>query len=170
MKKSELIIGNTYAYDRSRDELPSHVTKVKLISLESEGGYKRYAGAVLVEFETWMGWGENRTQGTRREYVQLYTLKGDYQSIINKIELRKKDREIQSLRGEIEKNRRIGVMNRHKGAFIEFGVSWYSFSEYRPDFTVPFTEEQFKTVSRLLETYNRDLAEAKAKAEEMANA
>jgi hypothetical protein len=35
---------------------------------------------------------------------------------------------------------------------------------------VEFSEEQFKTVSRLLETYNKDLADAKAKAEEAINA
>lgn len=170
MKKNELIIGNYYAYDRSRDTLPSYVTKVKLVSLDSEKGYRAKSNTVAVEFTSFRGFGDNREEYTRIEHVQLYTLKGDYQTVANEIELRKKDREIQSLRGQIEKNRRVGVQNQYKGAFIEFGISPYRFSDYRPDFTVAFTEEQFATVSRLLAAYNKDLADAKAKAEEMANA
>jgi len=90
----------------------------------------------------------------------------DSNSVANAIELSKKDMQINSLKSEIEKNRRVGVQNQYKGAFIEFGISPYRFSDYRPDFTVAFSEEQFKTVSKLLAAYNKDLAEAKAKAEE----
>jgi predicted transcriptional regulator len=166
MKKSELTIGNYYAYDRSRDVLPFNVTKVKLVSLDSEKGYRAKSGTVAVEFTRSRGWGENREEYAQVEYVQLYTLKGEFDSIVNKIELRKKDREIQSLQGQIEKNRRVGVQNRYKQAFIEFGISQYSFSDYRPDFTVSFTEEQFVTVSKLLAAYNKDLAEAQDDAKE----
>jgi predicted transcriptional regulator len=166
MKKSELVIGNYYAYDRSRDVLPFSVSKVKLVSLESEKGYRAKSGTVAVEFTRTRGWGENREEYAQVEYVQLYTLKGDYDTIANKIELRKKDREIQNLKGQIEKNRRVGVQNQYKGAFIKFGVPSYTFSDYRPNFTIAFTEAQFITVSRLLETYNKDLADAQAHAEE----
>jgi hypothetical protein len=74
--------------------------------------------------------------------------------------------QINNLKSEIEKNRRVGVMNRYKEAFIEFGIPSYTFRDYRPDFTIAFTEAQFVTVSRLLETYNKDLAEAQAHAKE----
>jgi hypothetical protein len=164
MKKSELVIGNYYAYSRTRDTLPSYVTKAKLISLESEGGWRSKSGTVQVEFT--YRYGSSTEEYTKREYVQLYTLKGDYEAIANKIELRKKDMQINSLKSEIEKNRRVGVQNQYKGAFIEFGISPYRFSDYRPDFTVAFTEEQFKTVSKLLAAYNKDLAEAQADARE----
>lgn len=166
MKKSELTIGNYYAYDRSRDVLPFSVSKVKLVSLESEKGYRAKSGTVAVEFTRSRGWGEHREEYAQVEYVQLYTLKGEFDSIVNQIELRKKDREIQNLKGQIEKNRRVGVMNKHKQAFIEFGISAWSFSDYRPDFTVAFTEAQFVTVSKLLAAYNKDLAEAQADARE----
>jgi hypothetical protein len=170
MKKSELTIGNYYAYDRSRDTLPFSVAKVKLVSLDSEKGYRAKSGTVAVEFTRTRGWGEHREEYTSIEHVQLYTLKGEFDSIVNQIELRKKDREIQTLKSQIEKNRRVGVQNQYKGAFIEFGISRYTFSDYRPDFTVAFSEEQFKTVSKLLAAYNKDLAEAQAKAEEAVNA
>ena len=166
MKKSELVIGNYYAYDRSRDVLPFSVAKVKLVSLDSEKGYRAKSGTVAVEFTRTRGWGDNREEYAQVEYVQLYTLKGDYETIANKIELRKKDMQINSLKSEIEKNRRIGVMNRYKEAFIEFGIPSYNFRDYRPDFTIAFTEAQFVTVSRILETYNKDLAEAQAHAKE----
>lgn len=169
MKKSELIIGNDYAYNRSRDANPNWVTKVKLVDLESERGYRAKSGTVGVEFISFRGFGDNREEFTRREYVQLYTLKGDYNTVANEIELRKRDDKIRSLESQIEKNRRVGVMNTHKGAFIEFGISPWTFRDYRPDFTIAFSEAQFVTVSRLLATYNKDLAEAKAQAEETAN-
>lgn len=162
MKKSELIIGNYYAYDRSRDTLPYSVTKVKLVGLDSEKGYRAKKGTVQVEMQSFRGWGDNREEYTRTEYVQLYTLKGDYDTVANAIELRKKDREIQSLKSQIEKNRRVGVMNQYKGAFIDFGISPWTFSEYRPDFTISFSEEQFVTISKLLKAYNAEQAELKA--------
>lgn len=162
MKKNELIIGNYYAYNRSRDTFPSSVTKVKLVSLESEKGYRAKRGTVGVEFEIYIGWGDNREKSTRVEFVQLYTLKGDYQTVANEIELRKKDQEIRSLRGEIEKARRVKVQNDNKQAFIDFGIAAWSFSDYRPDFRIQFTEDQFVTVAKLLKAYNKDLAELKA--------
>lgn len=165
MKKSELVIGNTYAYSRTREELPRYIDKVTLISTEPGKGYRDKAGSVLVEF-TRPGWGFDKEPRIEREYVQLYTLKGDYDAVLNQIELQKKDMEIQNLKSQIEKNRRLGVLNKYKEAFIKFGVPWHSFSEYRVTFNVEFTEEQFKTVSRLLEAYNKDLAEAQADARE----
>lgn len=170
MKKSELILGNDYAYSSKREDMPNYITRVKLVDLESERGYRSKSGTVGVEFTATRGWGDDREEYTRREYVQLYTLKGDYDTVYNAIELRKKDEKIRSLESQIEKNRRVGVMNTYKGAFIEFGISEYTFRDYRPDFTIAFTEAQFVTVSRLLATYNKDLAEAKAQAEETANA
>jgi uncharacterized membrane-anchored protein len=164
MKKSELVIGNDYAYSRTRDTLPSYVTKAKLISLDSEGGWRSKSGTVLVEFT--YRYGSSTEEYTKREYVQLYTLKGDYDKVVMNIELRKRDMQISSLKGEIEKNRRVGVQNQYKKAFIEFGIPSYTFRDYRPDFTIAFTEEQFKTVSRLLETHNKDVAEAQAHAKE----
>jgi hypothetical protein len=164
MKKNELTVGNYYAYDRSRDTLPFSVTKVKLVSLESEKGYRAKNGTVQVEFPAYRWAGGDREEYIRTEFVQLYTLKGDYDTIANAIELRKKDREIQTLRGQIEKTRRVEVMNKNKQAFIDFGVSPWTFSDYRPDFTIAFSEAQFITVSKLLATYNKDLAEAQADA------
>jgi hypothetical protein len=166
MKKNELTVGNYYAYNRSRDTLPSYVTKAKLVGLDSEKGYRAKSGTVAVEFAHTRGLGDNREEYKSVQYVQLYTLKGDYETIANKIELRKKDIQINNLQNQIEKNRRIGVMNQHKGAFIEFGIRPYAFSDYRPDFTIAFTEAQFVTVSKLLATYNKDLAEAQADARE----
>ena len=163
MKKSELIIGNYYAYDRSRDTNPSSVTKVKLVSLESEKGYRAKSGTVQVEIT--YRYGSSTEEYTKREFVQLYTLKGDYDTVAHEIELRKKDMQINSLKSEIEKNRRVGVMNTHKQAFIDFGIPSYTFRDYRPDFTIAFSEAQFVTISRLLATYNKDLAEAKAEAQ-----
>lgn len=162
MKKNELVIGNYYAYDRSRDALPFSVGKVKLVSLESEKGYRAKSNTVAVEFTGYRWAGGDREEYTRVEYVQLYTLKGDYDTVANAIELRKKDREIQSLRGEIEKARRVRVQNENKQAFIDFGIAAWSFSDYRPDFKIQFSEAQFVTVAKLLATYNKDLAEAKA--------
>jgi len=170
MKKSDLVIGNYYAYSTKREDLPSWITKVKLVDLQSEKSYRSKSNTVGVEFTHTMGWGDTREEYKKIEYVQLYTLKGDFQTVANAIEIRKKDAEIRNLKSEIEKNRLIGVVNRYKKAFIEFGISPYRFSDYRPSFTVEFTEEQFKTVSRLLETYNKDLADAKAQAEEAINA
>jgi hypothetical protein len=164
MKKSELVIGNYYAYSTKRENLPSWITKAKLISLESEGGWRGKSGTVQVEFT--YRYGGSTEETTKREYVQLYTLKGDYDKVANEIELRKKDMQINNLKSEIEKNRRVGVMNRYKEAFIEFGISTWSFRDYRPDFTIAFTEEQFVTVSKLLATYNKDVAEAQAHAKE----
>lgn len=164
MKKNELVIGNYYAYDRSRDTLPFSVTKVKLVSLDSEKGYRAKNGTVQVEFPAYRWMGGDREEYIRTEFVQLYTLKGDYDTIANKIELMKKDLEIQSLRGEIEKARRVKIQNDNKQAFIDFGISSWSFSDYRPDFRIQFSEAQFVTVSKLLATYNKDLAEAQADA------
>jgi hypothetical protein len=166
MKKSELTVGNYYAYDRSRDTLPFSVAKVKLVSLDSEKGYRAKSGTVAVEFTRTRGWGDTREEYTSVEHVQLYTLKGEFDAIVNQIELRKKDIQINNLQNQIEKNRRVGVMNQYKGAFIDFGIRPYAFSDYRPDFTIAFSEAQFKTVSKLLATYNKDLAEAQADAKE----
>lgn len=171
MKKSELILGNYYAYNRSRDNNPTWITKVKLVDLESERGYRSKSNTVGVEFTQWRGYGDNREEYKSVEYVQLYTLKGDYDTVAHEIELRKKDAEIRSLRSEIERKRKIDIQREYKQAFIEFGISQYNFREYGMDlFRIDFSEEQFKTVSRLLATYNKDLAEAKAQAEETANA
>jgi len=170
MKKSDLVIGNYYAYSTKREELPSWITKVKLVDLQSEKSYRSKSNTVGVEFTHTRGWGDNREEYKAIKYVQLYTLKGEYDTVANAIELRKRDLKIQSLEGQIEKNRRVGVQNRYKKAFIEFGISQYSFSDYRPSFSIDFTEAQFITVSRLLEAYNKDLADAKAKAEETVNA
>jgi len=159
MKKADLVIGNTYAYNRSKDANPTWVAKVTLVDLESEKGWRAKANTVGVEFKQVFANGETQT---RREYVQLYTLKGDYDTVANQIELRKKDAEIRKLRYEIERKRRIDVQREYKQAFIEFGISQYAFREYGTDlFRIDFSEEQFKTVSRLLETYNRDTANAK---------
>lgn len=162
MKKSDLIVGNYYAYDRSRDNNPTSVTKVKLVSLDSEKGYRSKSNTVAVEVPSYRWVGGEREEYNRIDYVQLYTLKGDYDTVANAIELRKKDREIQSLKSQIEKNRRVGVMNQYKGNFIDFGISPWTFSEYRPDFTISFSEEQFKVVSKLLKAYNAEQAELKA--------
>lgn len=162
MKKSDLIVGNYYAYDRSRDNNPTSVTKVKLVSLDSEKGYRAKKGTVKVEMQSFRGWGDNREEYTRTEFVQLYTLKGDYDTVAHQIELRKKDAQIRSLQSEIEKNRRVGVMEQYKGAFIEFGIPSYTFRSYRPEFTIAFSEEQFVTVSKLLKAYNAEQAELKA--------
>lgn len=162
MKKSELIIGNYYAYDRSRDTLPYSVTKVKLVSLESEKRYRAKSNTVAIEVPSYRWVGGEREEYNRIEYVQLYTLKGDYDTVANAIELRKKDREIQSLKSQIEKNRRVGVMNQYKGNFIDFGISQWTFSDYRPEFTIAFSEDQFVTVSKLLKAYNAEQAELKA--------
>lgn len=162
MKKSELILGNYYAYNRSKDNNPTWVAKVKLVDLESETGWKAKANTVGVEFKQTYHNGETNT---RVEYVQLYTLKGDYDTVAHEIELRKKDAEIRSLRSEIERKRKIDIQREYKQAFIEFGISQYNFREYGMDlFRIDFTEEQFKTVSRLLATYNKDLADTKARA------
>lgn len=168
MKKSELVIGREYAYSTTREELPRWFTKAKLVSLESEKGYRAKANTVLVEFTH--TYGSNPEPITKLQYVQLYTLKGDYETIKNKREVLDMGLQIQQLKNELEKNRRVNVMNQYKKNFIDFGISAYSFRDYRPSFQVEFTEEQFKTVSKLLATYNKDLAEEKALHEQKVNA